>query len=310
MNMQGKLLVDGNDAWIDYGIFVEQYGYKALIQMPSFKKLDSTEWDEYDGEDVDLTDPKLDTRTFNIQFCMTNIRYAEDFFYDLSQGAYHTLQFADLKKSYRLRMVSNGTFSSCIKLGKLTLSFADDFPPVLNQEYLDFGISGVRQFGYKLDGIDFSQFGSYILKGTDDSIRKAPNIKANLTINTSDLNGVKYDSQNVYFKTKDTTLKLLINAVNIDEFWQRWNSLFTVLTQPESRLFFFGNMDAEYECYYKSNSVSKFEILKNGHIWCEFSIVLTFTSYHPKSTYLLLASEDNDYITTEDDLARIMVRSK
>ena len=42
--MVGKLFIDGLDAFSEYGIFVEQYGYKALVQMPSFKKLNSTEW--------------------------------------------------------------------------------------------------------------------------------------------------------------------------------------------------------------------------------------------------------------------------
>lgn len=46
--MVGKLFIDGLDAFSEYGIFVEQYGYKALVQMPSFKKLNSTEWPEYD----------------------------------------------------------------------------------------------------------------------------------------------------------------------------------------------------------------------------------------------------------------------
>ena len=57
--MVGKLFIDGLDAFSEYGIFVEQYGYKALVQMPSFKKLSSTEWPEYDGEEVDLSAPLL-----------------------------------------------------------------------------------------------------------------------------------------------------------------------------------------------------------------------------------------------------------
>ena len=36
--MFNKLLIDGKDAYAEYGVFVEQYGYKALVQMPSFKK--------------------------------------------------------------------------------------------------------------------------------------------------------------------------------------------------------------------------------------------------------------------------------
>ena len=57
--MVGKLFIDGLDAFSEYGIFVEQYGYKALVQMPSFKKLSSTEWPEYDGEEVDLSAPQM-----------------------------------------------------------------------------------------------------------------------------------------------------------------------------------------------------------------------------------------------------------
>lgn len=312
MKMQGKLTIDGADAYVEYGVFVEQYGYKALIQMPSFKKLDSTEWPEYDGEEVDLTAPVLDTKTFNIQFCVVNVRYAEDLFNDLSQGAYHDFYFADLKKTYKLRMTSNGTFSSLIKLGKMTLSFADDFPLVPDVEHYDFGDTEVRQFGYELDGIDMSQFGSYVLNGTDDNLRKTPNVRSNLSISTSDEAGVSYDSQNVFFKTKDVTLKLLIDAPDIDSFWKRWNSLFTVLLQPESRSFFFSDMDAEYECYYKSNSVTKFDVLGNGHVWCEFSVVLTFTNCRPISQYMLLATEDDDWVITEEaeNPARILIRPR
>lgn len=310
MTQQGRLLVDGEDAFLEYGIFVEQYGYKALIQMPSFKKLDSTEWPEFDGEEVDLTAPVLDTKTFNIQFCITNVEYAQDFFNDITQGVYHTFYFADLKKSYKLRMVSNGTFSSLIKLGKLTLSFADDFPAVPDESPYGFGDTEVTQFGYKIDGFDISQFGSYILKGTDDSLRKTPNVRSNLSVSTQDTAGVSYDSQSVFFKTKDATLKLLINCVDIDEFWKRWNSLFTVLMQPETRRFLFWEMDAQYDCYYKSNSVTKFEILNNGHIWCEFSVVLTFTDCRPISQYMLLATEDDNLVITEEQNPAVILLKK
>ena len=86
--MVGKLFIDGLDAFSEYGIFVEQYGYKALVQMPSFKKLSSTEWPEYDGEEVDLSAPLLDSKTFSIPFCITDILSASDLFEVLSDGSY------------------------------------------------------------------------------------------------------------------------------------------------------------------------------------------------------------------------------
>ena len=310
MSQVGKLIVDGLDAMLEYGIFVEKGGYKGVVQMPSFKSLETTEWEEFDGVEVDLLSPVLDTRQFQIQFCITNVRYAEDFFYDLSIGSYHSFYFVELKKTYRLRMVSNGSFSSFIKLGKLTLTFADDFPVVPSGEPYQLGKSEIRQSGYEIDGVDFSQLGSYILKGSDDSIRKAANVRENLKIDIKSIAGISYDDNSVYFKAKDVTLKLLIDAADIDTFWYRWNALFSILMQPEQRTFYVSVIPAKYNCYYKSNSVSKFEILRDGRIWCEFSVVLTFTAYRPESTWMLLATEDYDWVITEDGLARIKIRQK
>lgn len=282
MNYEGKLFIDdGIDAYKEYGVFVEQYGYKELIQMPSFKKLDVTEWPEYNGQEVDLMSPVLGSRNLQIQFNIVNVRLAEDFFLALSNNAYHYFRFTDLKRTYRLRMISNGSFSQLVRVGKFTLTFSDDFPQVPNTPHYKLGETEVKQTGYELDGIDFAQFGSYLLKGTDTSIRKSANIRTALTIDITSSTGVVYDDKAVKFNAKDVTLKMLINAETIDEFWKRWYSLFSVLLQPESRIFYFAALGIEYECYYKSNQVSKFDILRNGHVWCEFSIVLTFTSWNP-----------------------------
>lgn len=292
MRETGKLFIDGYDAYTEYGISVARYGYKQVIQMPSFKKLDSTEWPDEDGAEVDLISPQLDSRTLQIDFNINNIRYAEDLFDELRQGAYHDFYFAELKKTYRLRMTQNGKFSSLIKLGTLSLTFADDFPSVPTGEYYQLGISEVRVFGYEVDGLDFSQFGAWVLDGTDDNIRKASNTKENLKVSTRNKPGVNYDDSEVYFKTKDVTINLLIDAPDIDEFWRRWDALFSVLLQPESRTFYFNTLGTEYECHYKSNNVNTFDILRSGKVWCEFSITLTFTDYHPTGQYMLLAHED------------------
>lgn len=294
--MKDKLFIDGRDAFIEYGIFVEKNGYKQLIQFPAFKKIDTTEWPEEDGIEADLIDPKLDTRTLQIQFCITNIRYAEDLFDELAIGAYHTFEFREIGKTYRLRMTQNGNFSSLIKLGKLTLTFSDDFPQVPTGTHYALDKSDIRQIGFEIDGIDFSQFGTYVLNGSSDSIRKAANTKDNLKISTKDTAGVFYDSTAVTFKSKDVTMKLLIDAPDIEEFWKRYNGLFAVVLQPETRSFYYAELGNEYDCYYKSMTVSKFDILRSGKVWCEFSIVLTMTNYRPVGQYMLLAHEDFDFV--------------
>ncbi len=310
--MVGKLFIDGRDAFLEYGVFVEKGGYKQLIQLPAFKKLDETEWGEYDGTEVDLSAPVLDTRSLQIQFCIVNKRYAEDLFDDLSTGAYHVFEFKEIQKTYKLRMTSNGSFSTFIKLGKLSLSFNDDFPEIPEGSPYRIYQTEVRQVGFEIDGVDFSQFGSYILRGTEDSIQKAANVRDNLKSSNASTAGIKYDGDFVFFKNKDVTLKLLIDATDITEFWKRWNALFSIMLQPDSRSFYYSELGSEYECYYKNMSVSKFDILKTGKVWCEFSINLTFTSYRPVGQYLLLATEDFDFVITEEEVnpARIRIRPK
>ena len=293
MSQVGKLFIDGIDAFVEYGVSVARYGYKQVVQMPSFKKLTSTDWQDEDGEEVDLTDPQLDTRNVQIEFNITNIRFAEDLFDELSQNSYHEFNFVELKKTLKLRLTQNGKFSSLINLGSLTLTFADDFPEKpTEQNFYPLGKNEIRQVGYEVDGLDFSQFGAWVLKDTDSNIRKAANIKENLKVSTQNTPGVMYDGSQAYFKSKDVAIKLLIDATSIDEFWRRYNALFAVLLQPEYRILYYNALGTEYECYYKSSSVTKFEILRSGKVWCEFSVTLTFTDYRPTGQYMLLAHED------------------
>lgn len=306
--MKNRLFIDGHDAFVEYGIFVEQGGYKQVIQRPAFKSLDMTEWLDDDGIEVDLTSPQLDTRTLQITFCIVNIRYAEDLFDELSIGAYHTFEFKDLKRTYRLRMTQNGSFKSKIKLGKLTLTFADDFPVIPSGEYYPLGKSDIRQIGYEVDGIDMSQFGAYVLDGTDESIRKAANVRENLKISTKDIAGVIYDNSTVKFKTKDVTLKCLINCTGIDEFWRRYDALFAVLLDADERRFYYSALSNEYQCYYKSMSVSKFDILRNNRVWCEFSVVLTIIDYRPVGQYMVLAHENFDLVEVLTDGEPTLIR--
>lgn len=306
--MVGKLFIDGKDAFLEYGVFVEQYGYKALIQMPSFKKLDSTEWQEYDGEETDLTAPVLDTKTFSIPFCITDITGANDLFELLSDKAYHTFNFMEILRSYKLRLVSNTSLSSLIRLGKLSLNFADDFPFVNSLPPYSTPTSDIRQSGYKIDEIDFSRFGIYVLDGTDNNIQKAPNVRPNLTVDSKSVAGVLYDDKKVMYKTKDVAIKLLIRADNIAIFWKRWYSFFHVLIQPEERKLYVDATVEEFDCYYKKNSVSKFEILRNGHVWCEFSVILTFTNSRPEGNYGLLATETDELVITETEESYILLR--
>ena len=323
--MVGKLIIDGKDAFSEYGVFVEHYGYGGLIQMPPFKNVTITEWEEYDGEEPDLMNPLLGSKTFGIKFCITDAVGAGDLYELISDKSYHIFEFVELKRKYKLRLVSNPAYSSFIKIGTFTLNFSDDFPPVvptkdtdldsldeynmlLQETPLSAPPNGFKQKGYALDDVDFSLFGVYLIKGTVESLHKAPEVRSNLKIDSKSKSGVEYDDENVNYRAKDTVVKMLIHADGIDDFWKRWNALFTVLLQPEQRSIYMEDTLEDYECYYKNNSVNKFDILTNGKIWCEFTVTMRMTNTRPTGNYLVLATEDGELVITEEDESVIVIR--
>lgn len=304
--MKNRLFIDGRDAFNEYGIFVEQGGYKQVIQFPAFKSLDTTEWPDEDGIEVDLESPRLDSRTLQIQFCVVNLHLVEQLLWDLSNGAYHIFEFREIGRSYKLRMTQNGSFKSKIRLGKLTLSFADDFPVMPDIDANVLGNAGIRQKGYVFDGIDLSQYGVYVLDGSDESIRKAANVRENLKISTKDIFGVIYDNSTVKFRSKDVTLRCLIHCHGIEEFWRRYYALFASLLAAGEHTI--AAIDKEFTCHYKSMNVSKFDIISGNRVWCEFSVILTIINYRPKNQYKLLAAENGSLIITEREQANIALR--
>lgn len=323
--MVGKLIIDGKDAFGEYGVFVEQYGYGGLIQMPPFKNITTTEWEEYDGEEPDLMNPLLGSKTFGIKFCITDAVGAGDLYELISDKPYHIYEFVELKRTYKLRLVSNPAYSSFTKIGTFTLNFSDDFPPVVPTEDTDLDSldeynmilqetplaeapDGFKQNGYALDDVDFSLFGVYLIKGTIESLHKAPEVRSNLKTDSKSKSGVEYDGENVNYRAKDTVIKMLIHSDGIDDFWKRWNALFTVLLQPEQRSIYMEDTLEDYECYYKNNSVSKFDILPNGKIWCEFTVTMRMTNTRPTGNYLVLATEDGELVITEEEESVIVIR--
>lgn len=65
--MIGKFNIDGIDAYERFGVFISDAGLVSLLQYPPLKKVDSNDWPEEDGEEFDLSEPTLDTKTVQVK---------------------------------------------------------------------------------------------------------------------------------------------------------------------------------------------------------------------------------------------------
>ena len=295
---RGSLYVDGNDLYLTYGIFVTEGGWNELIAFPPLKTVDKNEWYEEDGEEADLSNPVLNTKEVQISFAVSGVYSRFEEFVDmLSDGAYHTFECAAIKRNFTLRLTSQPNSKLYYALGFVTMKFANDYP-LKGYEY-EAPVSSVMSCDdFTLDGHLFTEYGAMVLQGAISEIKKTATVKPNLLRNYKYTSGALYDGRNVFFKSKDVKLSILMRAETLEELWRNYDALLFDLIRPDERILWVNSMEAEFPCYYKSCTVSNF--FPTGKIWLDFTITLTFTrDFRITVSDTLLSSEDGIIIITD-----------
>ena len=296
--MIGKFNIDGIDAYERFGVFISDAGLVSLLQYPPLKKVDSNDWPEEDGEEFDLSEPTLDTKTVQVKFASHKANRFGAFFAAMSDTGYHDFEVPSIARTFRLRLSSQQAMTHYPRAEAFTLQLSDDFP-LRGYSYVAPETSITRTSGYELDGRDLGQYGVTILEGSLAEVLKSPAVKQNLLQNLQRENGAIYDGEYVACQTKEVKLKCSLRAHTFDEFWRNYNALLYDLTRPDERLLFVEYTGYEYPCYYKSCSSSQF-LFTHGKIWWVFDLTLVFTSFRVEGEEYLLASEDDMLIITED----------
>lgn len=296
--MTDRFYIDGKDAFTEYGVFVQEDGYNELVAFPSLKSVKSNDWQEEDGIEADLSAPVLDTKEFSMKFVFTGDNYRFGGFIELlSDKAYHTFNFKEIGRTYRLRMVSHTNLDTALFLGFVTLRLADDFP--LDGYTYTAPASTVPPYGdYELDRRKLTDYGIRVLEGTLSEIEKSPAVKQNLLRNIGTQGGAIYDGERVTFKTKEVKVTCLMRAATQTELWRNYDAFLYDLARPDERWLYVDATGLEYPCHYKSGSVSEF--YASGKIWLKFTITLVFTSFRVEDEHYLLAAESGEWIITEE----------
>lgn len=301
--MIGRFNIDGIDAYEQFGIFIADTGLVGLLQYPALKKVDSNDWPEEDGEEFDLSEPTLDTKTLQIKFASHKANRVGAFIEKISDKSYHDFEIPAIKQMFRFRLTDQQSLALYSRGETFTLQFADDYP-LRGYTYLAPQSTMNRVSGYEIDGVDLGQYGVSILEGSLAEVEKSPAVKQNLMQNLQRESGAIYDGEFVVFKAKDVKLKCALRATTAEEFWRNYKALLFDLTRAEERQLYVDKTGYEYPCYYKSCTTSKFLPMR-GRIWWVFDLTLVFTSFRVSGEEYLLASENGMLIITEDGQSAI-----
>lgn len=297
--MTGKLYIDGYDAYTMYGVYITEGGYNELVAMPALKAVETNDWQEEDGVEPDLLAPVLNSKEIQIKFAVTE-SYGRYFslIEQLSDGAYHTFDFSNIGRVFRLRLVSVMPSNRVDDFALMTMKFADDFP-LDGYTYKPPESSLPDDDSYTLDGLPFSFYGVRLLQGTLSEITKTPDVKPNLLRNIKTQQGANYDPKQVFYKSKEVKLYCLMTADTLPRLWNNWNALLYDLTKPEERTLWVGALEQDFFLYYKSCQVTQF--YTEGKIWLQFTLTVVFThDFRINDDDTVLASESGIIVFTQD----------
>lgn len=294
--MNGLVFIDGIDV-AQYGI-ESVNGYASLLAYPEMREPISEEWAEYDGIEVDLSDPKLKEREVELSFSVKSIEDAERVAYVLSQAGYRLFYIPLFDRSWNLRYVSQGTPTMYNNGAIFTVKFADDFPLRRLGIKHGHGLSIYCGNKYWIDGVILSDYGLSVLE-VKPSLYQAPAIRESLTVSNSVMDGVLYDTGLANFKPKDVVFKMAFICDNSANLIDNYEAFFHDLVAPNERELSSSFMVDNPKFYYKSASNFQFNS-KGGFAILEFDLTITFISARPTMLDLLLATESYELVITED----------
>lgn len=305
IDLTSKLLIDGVDAYTNYGLYVRNYA--PLFVWPTYKAVDTNDWHEYDAVEADLSNPVLDGRKFTLTFYLShpnNAMLAQSLLAKLAESVYHTLVFVPLGITLtNVRYVSTSAFDTNSKFDSLSITFAEDNvtrpTTIVSPQY------NAPQLGYLMDEIDFGRYGCTVTKGTRASMWKYADAKENLTYGSKYSGGIVYDSNDgVHLASRDIKINLHMHAA-LATFKTQWEYLWAAIFKvDETKGSAAGVRTIEgdgmiFQCFYKNNSVSRFLQTSEG-VWCDFSVTFTVLAYTRGADWYYLATQDASAVTTEE----------
>lgn len=305
--MQGRLLIDGVDAYTTYGVFVTVGGLNQLVQYPQPKKFTTNNWKERNGEEIDNRPFVYETRNITIPFAIEGDESDyQTFVNSLTSSVYHTFNFAYIGYSIELRYVSCSSFQFGNEIGLFSIELADD------GSFLDNYTFSISETSYGdtsnyLNGNSLNYYGIRILDGIKE-IKKMPGAKSNLSNSLSYKDGTVYGETDVTFEKRQVTLSMMIEADDTTDFWAQYTAFFYSLSHVDDDTNHEGKwqnlelseMSGRYlSIYYVGQSISDIYLKTNGGMIATFSLTIVVEDNTDDLTFL--TTEDGEIVVTQDN---------
>ena len=271
--INGNFFLNYQNAYDYFGVLVAQGGYKGFFSPPALKDIESNDWPEEDGIEVDLSSPAFESRTFQVDFLCVDSSKIDAFLADLMGAGYQVFDLSEFGISFNLRYVGQKKTKRINRGEVFSLTFAEDVP-LAGYTYLAPAPVSLFPQSYALDGVNLSSgYGVLIGGNTDDEFRLKAEAKENLSVSIKTEDGKYYDTGIMKLKSRDAKARMLFKTPTTSVFLQNYRAFLYDLKRPGARNFSGPNFDNS--CFYRSGEIKRISKLSGGGVWCELELKFT-----------------------------------
>lgn len=269
------LVIDSTDFTSAYGVTVGNGTVASFMSMPDFKVPKSNNWHEYDGIEVDLSDPKFKYRSFQLTLFCDNTAF-NAIISTLKSSVYHTIELSNTGgvNFGSCRLVSVQGFDVLKGLIETKLLIECDESPFTG--FTPSAIIGTPPSGWILDNHGVSDYGVRILSGAVNAVSKPGAVKKGMSRDVSISDGLIYDSgDTIKLSSRDLPFTCLIDAHTANIAYSLYRNFIYAITRPNARVLTNGAIGYSGNVYYRSSKVTEWMSLESGRTWIKFTLTLT-----------------------------------
>jgi hypothetical protein len=248
------------------------------MSMPSFKKLKTNDWHEYDGLEVDLSSPTFESRTFSMKTISSKSGY-DSLIALMKSSVYHTIELSGTGISFgscRLKDVSvlniyygdyNVTTHTCpVKSIESALSIVCDEHPFYNFTP-SVPVAPERMSGYLIDTNAVMLFGVRFLDKTMDDVIKPGLVKLAVNRNIDIMDCMEYDQgDTIKIASRDITIKCFLKGSTPIDAYNKYRNFMAYVSRPNVRTLAYPQYSISLTCYYKSSTVTEYMPSEGGGV--------------------------------------------
>jgi hypothetical protein len=280
------MIIDGINIATTYSATLLYGSLNSVIEYPSMKAPLKNDWAEFDGVEVDLTNPILDKKDIDLNLLIAESKI-DEFITFLKEKTYRIYHFDDLNTSFKLRCLELSDTQKIQGRCFIKLKLSDDFPLdgyvyegvpswyyfssttiTFDRTDIFFGNKTTGNSDLSISGISFSAYGISVLEGTKDSLEGVVKIKEKLEVKSKFISGVSVAEQVSKTKEYNATLKLFMNQ-DTNSFLNNYKAFLYEFVMPDVKILYAHGK--EYQCYYSDSNVQDLIVL-DGIVWCSFSV--------------------------------------